>query len=616
MSYEVGVEMDVASQITEKVNDFTITFSTVNGSGSATANTTLLRALFKMGIPVSGKNIFPSNIKGMPTWYTLRLSKEGFLSRVEQDDIVIAMNPTTIAKEIEYIAPGGVLLYADHISLPETRQDIHIYPMPIKQLVKESNAPAKVREYIGNMVYVGVLSWLLGIDLEKIRMALAFHFKDKVSAIDLNFEMIEASYQWASKNLKKADHYKVEAMNATDGYIMADGNTAAALGSIYGGVQFVGWYPITPATSLVETMNEYLPMLRKDPETGKNTYAVVQSEDELASVGMAIGAGWAGLRAMTSTSGPGLSLMAEYLGLAYYAEIPVVVWDVQRVGPSTGLPTRTAQGDLMFAKFISHGDTQHILLIPGSVKECFEFGWRAFDIAERFQTPVIVLSDLDLGMNQWLSEPFEYPNKPMDRGKILWEEDLEKMLEKHGGKWGRYMDLDGDGIPYRTVPGNRHPKSPYFTRGTGHDEYANYSEEGEIWEKGLMRLEKKFDTARNFLPGPVVDMMKDAKVGIIASGSADFAVVEARQMLKKEGIFTDYLRIRSVPFSDEVERFVSTHDRCYVVELNQLGQLKQLLTLEYPERATGLRRLAHIDGLPLTAKWIRENILVQEGSKE
>jgi len=615
MSQEAGVEIDIPLQKETKINDFTITFSTVNGSGSATANTTLLRTLFKMGIPVSGKNIFPSNIKGMPTWYTLRLSKEGFLSRVEQDDIVIAMNPSTILREIEYVVPGGVLLYADHISPPLTRQDIHVYPMPVKQLVKQSNTSAKIREYIGNMVYVGVLSWLLGIDLEKIKAALAFQFKDKASAIDLNFNMVETAYQWAVENLEKTDRYKVEPMNATEGYIMADGNTAAALGSIYGGVQFVGWYPITPATSLVETMNEYLPMLRQDPETGKNTYAVVQSEDELASIGMAIGAGWAGLRSLTSTSGPGLSLMAEYLGLAYYAEIPVVIWDVQRVGPSTGLPTRTAQGDLIFAKFVGHGDTQHIILIPGSVKECFEFGWQAFDIAERFQTPVIVLSDLDLGMNQWLSEPFEYPDRPMDRGKILWEDDLDKMLDKHGGKWGRYVDIDGDGVPYRTVPGNRHPKSPYFTRGTGHDEYANYSEEGEIWEKGLMRLEKKFNTSKNFIPGPVIDTMTGAKIGIIASGSADFAVIEARQEMKKESIPTDYMRIRSVPFSDEVERFVFDHERCYVVELNQSGQLKQLLTLEYPEKAVDLKKLAHIDGLPLTAKWVKESILSQEGEK-
>ena len=616
MSQESAVEMEIPLLERKKVNDFTITFSTVNGSGSATANTTLLRALFKMGIPVSGKNIFPSNIKGMPTWYTLRLSKDGFLARVEQDDIVVVMNPATFSKEMELIVPGGILLYADHIRPSLSRQDIHAYPMPVKQLVKDAGTSAKMREYMGNMVYVGVLAQILGIELEKIKTALEFHFKEKISAVDMNFSVIESAFHWATENIGTTDLYKVEPMNATEGCIMSDGNTAAALGAIYGGVQFVGWYPITPATSLVETMKEYLPLLREDPETGKNTYAVVQSEDELASIGMAIGAGWAGLRAMTSTSGPGLSLMAEYLGLAYYAEIPVVVWDVQRVGPSTGLPTRTAQGDLIFARFIGHGDTQHILLIPGSVKECFEFGWQAFDLAERFQTPVIVLSDLDLGMNQWMSEPFEYPDRPMDRGKILWEDDLEKMLVKQGGKWGRYMDLDGDGIPYRTVPGNRHPKSPYFTRGTGHDEFANYSEEGEIWEKGLMRLETKFETSRGFTPAPEIDRMENADIGIIASGSADFAVNEARHLLmREESIPTDYLRIRAIPFAHAVEQFISEHKHCYVVELNQTGQLKQLLTLDYPERATDLRGLAHIDGLPLTAKWIKDKILSQEGRK-
>ena len=534
---------------------------------------------------------------------------------MEQDDVVVAMNPDTFSKEMELIVPGGILLYADHIRPSSSREDIHAYPMPVKQLVKDAGTSAKMREYMGNMVYVGVLAQILGIDLEKIKMALEFHFKEKNSAVNMNLSVIESAFNWAAENIEKTDLYKVEPMNATEGCIMADGNTAAALGAIYGGVQFVGWYPITPSTSLIETMKEYLPLLREDPKTGKNTYAVVQSEDELASIGMAIGAGWAGLRSMTSTSGPGLSLMAEYLGLAYYAEIPVVVWDIQRVGPSTGLPTRTAQGDLFFARFIGHGDTQHILLIPGSVKECFEFGWQAFDIAERFQTPVIVLSDLDLGMNQWMSEPFEYPDRPMDRGKILWEDDLEKMLVKHGGKWGRYMDLDGDGIPYRTVPGNRHPKGPYFTRGTGHDEFANYSEEGEIWEKGLMRLETKFQTSRNFIPGPVIDTMENADIGIISSGSADFAVDEARHQLMEESLPTDYMRIRSVPFSRGVERFISEHERCYVVELNQMGQLKQLLTLDYPENATNLRGLAHVDGLPLTAKWIKENIISREGRK-
>ncbi len=595
------------------VNNFCITFSTINGSGSATANVTLLRALFKMGIPVSGKNIFPSNIQGLPTWYTLRISKHGFLGRLEKDDIVVAMNPATFYKEQEFVLPGGAFYYADDIKLPVTRTDIAVYPMPVKKIVQEANVPPKLRDYAANMVYVGVLAQMLGIELDKIYLALDFHFKGKSSAIDLNFSIIKLAAQWAAAHLEKRDPYYVEPMSITKDHIMTDGNTAAALGSIYGGVQFVAWYPITPASSLAEALHEYAPLLRQDPvETGKETYAIVQAEDEIAAIGMAIGAGWGGLRAMTSTSGPGLSLMTEYLGLAYFAETPVVVWDIQRMGPSTGLPTRTAQGDLTEAYFLSHGDTQYVILLPGSVKECFEFGWKAFDFAERLQTPVIVLSDLDLGMNQWMSEPFEYPNQPMDRGKVLWEDDLEKLSHKDL-HWGRYLDLDGDGIPYRTLPGNTYPGSAYFTRGTGHDEFGSYSEEAEVWERVMKRLSKKFETARSILPKPVMDIQENSKFGIISCGSADFAIHEARYELEQAGIVTDYMRIRSIPFSNEVRDFIRDHERIYVVELNRDGQLKQLLTLETPEFATHLRQISRADGLPLSARWIKEQILVEEG---
>lgn len=596
------------SNLPPVVNDFCITFSTVNGSGSATANTTILRALFRMGIPVSGKNIFPSNIKGLPTWYTIRVSKDGYLARVAEDDIVVAMNATTFNQELDSLVPGGVLLYPDDLPVKVTREDIHAYTMPVKQLVKEADAPPKLRDYLSNMVYVGVLAELLGIDLDKIYDALDFHFKGKKNAIDSNFNLIQAAANWAKENLTKTDRYRVEPMNGTDGYVMADGNTAAALGALYGGVQFVGWYPITPASSLVESMNEYISELRKDPVTGKNTMAVVQAEDELSAVGMAIGAGWGGLRAMTSTSGPGLSLMAEYLGLAYYTEVPVVVWDVQRVGPSTGLPTRTAQGDLTFASFISHGDTNYVLLLPGSVTECFEFGWRAFDIAERLQTPVIVLSDLDLGMNQWMTRSFEYPDEPMDRGKVLWEEDLEKMLEKTNGCWGRYLDVDGDGIPYRTVVGNRHPRSAYFTRGTGHDELGRYSEDPEVWQRVLDRIAKKFETAKKYMPRPEIHPRENAKIGVIAFGSTDPAIKEAGDLLEKDGIPVDYLRLRAIPFTEEVDDFIQRHEKICVVEMNQQGQLHQLLTLAYPQYATRLHSAAHMDGLPLTARWVYDQI--------
>lgn len=592
---------------TRIVNDFCITFSTINGSGSATANNTLLRALFKMGIPVSGKNIFPSNIQGLPTWYSIRVSKDGYLARVAKDDIVVAMNPATIAKELEYLVPGGVILYADDIKMPVMREDIIAYPMPVKKLVREADVQPGLRDYVANMVYVGVLAQLLGIDLQKIYLALDFHFKGKKKAIDSNYNIIQSASDWARVNLEKRDPYLVEPMNGTEGYVMAEGNAASALGAIFGGVQFVGWYPITPASTVAETMNEYLPIFRKDPETGKQSYVVVQAEDELAAIGMAIGAGFAGLRSMSSTSGPGMSLMSEYLGLAYYSEVPVVVVNVQRVGPSTGLPTRTAQADITQAYFQSHGDKNFILLLPGSVTECFEFGWKAFDIAERLQTPVIILTDLDLGMNNWMTKAFEYPDQPMDRGKVLWEDDLEKMLQERNGDWGRYLDIDGDGIPYRTVPGNRHPRSAYFARGTGHDPYGRYSEEPEIWEKGLERLTKKIENARTLCPQPELHQ-SSSRIGILSFGSADPAVCEARDMMAANGLQTDYLRLRSVPFSPMVRDFIYNHDVVYVVELNRDGQMKQLLTIDNSEMAGKLVSVCHTDGLPLTAQWVAGKI--------
>lgn len=590
------------------VNDFSITVATVNGSGSQTSNLTILRALFKMGIPVSGKNLFPSNIQGLPTWYTIRVSKDGYLARREEQEIVVSMNPATFAQDLAGVLPGGAFFYADDMKIAINRTDITAYPMPVKKLVKESDAPTNLRDYIANMVYVGVLAYILKIDIDKIYQALDFHFKSKPKPIDLNFGVIKAAYAWAADNLVKKDPYRVEPMEATQGFIMADGNTAAALGAIYGGVQFAAWYPITPASSLAESLVEYLPMLRKDPESGKNTYAVVQAEDELAAIGMAIGAGWSGLRAMTSTSGPGLSLMTEYAGLAYYAEVPIVVWDVQRVGPSTGLPTRTAQGDLTFTYFMGHGDTQHVILLPGSVNECFEFGWKALDLAERLQAPVFVLSDLDFGMNQWMSRPFEYPDAPIDRGKILWEEDLERLK----GDWGRYRDVDGDGIPYRTVPGNRRNGSAYFTRGTGHDPNARYSEGADNWHDLLDRLKRKFNTARSYVPKPLIETMDGAEIGILAFGSTEPAIQEARQQLAEAGVKTDFLRVRAIPFTSEVTEFIHSHARNYVVEMNRDGQLYQILMLDHPDRCSNLISLAHTDGLPLTARRVREAVIAQE----
>ena len=590
------------------INNFSITIATINGSGSQTSNLTLMRALFKMGIPVSGKNLFPSNIQGLPTWYTIRVNEDGHLARCEDQEIVVAMNPATFTKDMEGVLTGGVLVYDDSIKTPITRQDIHLYPMPIKQMVRDSDAPSNIRDYIANMVYVGIVANILGIDMDHIYQALEFHFKGKQKPIDLNWGMVKSSFDWAAKNLQKGDAYFVKPSNKTDGFIMADGNTAAALGALYGGLQFAAWYPITPATSLAETLNEYVPVFRKDPVTGKNTSVVLQAEDELAAIGMVVGAGWSGLRAMTSTSGPGLSLMVEYVGLAYFSETPVVIWDIQRIGPSTGLPTRTSQGDLRLAYTMGHGDAKHVILFPGSVTECFEFGWKAFDIAERLQTPVIVLSDLDFGMNQWITKPFEYPDKPMDRGKILWEDDLKQM----SGKWGRYLDVDGDGIPYRTLPGNRLPNAAYFARGTGHDEYALYSEEPKDWENNLLRLRRKLESNISLLPKPEIKRTVGANISIISYGSTAVAIEEALENLAQKGYKIDHLRVRSLPTAPEVIDFVHSHGRNYVIELNRDGQLHQILRLEIPDCSMKLISLSHLDGLPLTAKWVEDQIIGNE----
>ena len=590
------------------INDFSITIATVNGSGSQTANVTLLRALFKMGVPISGKNLFPSNIQGQPTWYTIRLSKDGYIARRDEQEVVVSMNPASFVKDLASVSPGGAFFYADDIKAPIERNDISIYPMPTKTLARNSDVSPNLRDYIANMVYVGVLVQMLGITMVTIQQALTFHFKGKEGPINSNLGVIRAGAEWAAQNLKKSDPFFVENLDNTEGLIMSDGNTAGALGAIYGGIQFAAWYPITPASSLSESLNVYLPQLRKTPE-GKQTYAVLQAEDEIAAIGMAVGAGWAGLRSMTSTSGPGISLMAEYAGLAHFSEVPVVIWDVQRIGPSTGLPTRTAQGDLTEIYFLGHGDKQNVILLPGSVQECFEFGWKAFDLAERLQTPVFVLSDLDLGMNQWMTKPFDYPEVPMDRGKILWEADLEKL----NGVWGRYKDVDGDGIPYRTVVGNRHHAAAYFTRGTGHDENAKYSEEAGNWEANMLRLKHKYDTAHLLVPEPIIEEPTGAKVGLLTYGSSEAAVREARVMLKQaEGPKTDFLRMRALPCTKEVIDFVKIHERIYIVEANRDGQMRQILSATIPDQAPKLRSAAHSDGLPLTARWVKETILDQE----
>ena len=520
------------------------------------------------------------------------------------------MNPNSFERDLNDVISGGVFFYDNSIKMPIERDDITVYPMDVKNIVKDAEIPTNLRSMVANMVYVGIVAQVLGIEIEKIKMALDFHFKGKEKPVSINMGVIEASATWAAENLEKTDPFYIEPMNKTDGLILTNGNTAAALGSIYGGVQAVGWYPITPATSLVEMMNSYLPELRNTKD-GKHTYAVIQAEDELAAVGIAIGAAFSGLRSMTSTSGPGISLMGEFVGLAYFSETPVVIWNIQRMGPSTGLPTRTSQGDLKQAMSLSHGDTKHIVLLPGTVKECFEFGWKALDMADRAQTPIMVLSDLDLGENQWMSEPFEYPDEPMDRGKLLWEEDFEAFEEKHG-KWGRYRDVDGDGIPYRTVAGNRQISSAYFARGTGHDNFAKYSEDPDVWLETMDRLNLKYETVRHFVPDAIVDETNNANVGIIGFGSTDSAIEEARDLLAKTGLKTDYLRLRALPITETVKKFIRKHEKNYVVEMNRDGQLEEILRLEVPYSANTLFSSTLNNGLSLTAEWIKNDILAME----
>ncbi len=598
---ETGAEAQPAAGRPPVINDFSISVATKNGSGSQTANTTLLRALFKMGIPVSGKNLFPSNIQGLPTWYTIRLNRDGFTARRQRAEIVVAMNPATVIEDHQGVEPGGVFMYADDLKLALNRTDLTYYPIPAKRLSTENETDIKLRTYVANMVYVGALMHLLGINLADIEGALVFHFKGKRKPVDSNMRVVRAAAEWAAANLTKQDPYQVAPMNQTAGKIMIDGNTAGALGAVYGGVTMAAWYPITPATSLADALNHYLPQLRADPETQAPTYSVIQAEDELAALGMVLGASWAGARAMTSTSGPGISLMAEFAGLGYYAEIPAVIWDVQRMGPSTGLPTRVAQGDLMLAYHLGHGDAKHVVLLPGSVKECFEFGWRAFDLAERLQTPVFVLSDLDLGMNQWMSDPFEYPDAPIDHGKILSAADVERM-----GGFSRYKDVDGDGIGWRTLPGTDHPLAAYFTRGTGHNERAQYSERPDDWERNMARLKRKFETAREMVPASVVQTMPGAEVGLLAFGSTDPAIAETRARLAAAGIATDYMRLRALPLRAEVRDFVAAHPVTYVVEMNTDAQMHELVRLHVPEHAMRVRPANKSDGLPLTAAWITE----------
>src|SRR5438477_1562604 len=507
-------EQPRASLARRVVNDFSIQVATVNGSGSQTANLVLLRSILLMGVPVSGKNMFPSNIAGLPTWYTIRASKRGYVARKKEIDFLVAMNPETAKEDVLTLEAGAAVVYDEPLKLNTLRSDLAFYPVPFDKLVAPVCPDAKLRRLVRNMIYDGILAKLLGIDLELMNKALAKQLGRKAKAVILNAGALKAGWDYAEANLTKQDPFSIERMNETAGKILIEGNAAAAIGCMMAGVTVVAWYPITPSSSLCESLIGYMKKYRVDKETGKATFAIVRAEDEFASLGMVIGASWAGARAMTATAGPGISLMAEFTGLAYYAETPAVIFDVQRVGPSTGLPTRTAQGDLLFTAFLSHGDTKHIMIIPSSVNECYSMSMEAFDLAEQFQTPVFVMLDLDLGMNNWMSDGFTYPTAPINRGKVLTEEALKRL----GGTWGRYMDVDGDGIPYRTVPGDGMPA--YFARGSGHNAKGQYSERPDDYVDNMDRLARKFETARAHVPRPVIDRVDGARIGIIGFGTS------------------------------------------------------------------------------------------------
>jgi 2-oxoglutarate/2-oxoacid ferredoxin oxidoreductase subunit alpha len=591
------------------VNDFSINVATVKGAGSQSANSVLLKSIFGMGVPVSGKNLFPSNIAGLPTWYTIRASKDGYVARKRDTEILVALNPETAREDILSLPAGAVAIYEENMNLKQYRDDVICYPVPFDKITASVCPEAKLRKLVKNMVYVGVVAQLFSLDLAVVESSVKKQFAKKQKVFDLNFGAVKAGWDFAAEKLVKHDPFVIEHMNETAGKIIIDGNAACGMGAVFAGVTVVAWYPITPSTSLVEATTDLLKKYRVT-EDGKATFAVVQAEDELAAIGMVLGAGWAGARSMTSTSGPGISLMAEFSGLGYYAEIPGVIFDVQRTGPSTGMPTRTQQSDLLSIAFLSHGDTKHVLLLPASVKECFELSGDAFDLAERLQTPVFVLTDLDLGMNNWMSEPFTYPEKPLDRGKVLTKAELEKL-----GGFARYKDVDGDAIGWRTLPGTDHPKAAYFTRGSGHNANAGYTEKPDEYQYIVDRLSRKFENARKLVPAPVVVKNGTSKIGLIAYGTSDFAVRESLDQIKNEyKTDVDYLRIRAYPFAHEIHDFVASHERVYVIEQNRDAQMQSLLKLDLPaEQVVKLRSILHYNGLPIDARSITEEYATKEG---
>ena len=600
-------EQPRASQSRRVINDFSIEVATVNGSGSQTANLVLLRSILLMGVPVSGKNMFPSNIAGLPTWYTIRASKRGYIARKKEIDFLVAMNSETAKEDVLTLEAGAAVVYDEPLKLNALRSDLAFYPVPFDKLVAPVCPDAKLRRLVRNMIYDGILAKLLGIDMALMEQALGKQLGKKAKAVALNQGALKAGWDYAEAHLTKQDPFGIEPMNETAGKILIEGNAAAAIGCMMAGVTVVAWYPITPSSSLCESLITYMKKYRVDKD-GKATFAIVQAEDEIAALGMVIGASWAGARSMTSTAGPGISLMGEFAGLSYYAEVPAVIFDVQRVGPSTGLPTRTAQGDLVQVAFLSHGDTKHMMLFPSSVEECYAMAMEAFDLAEQFQTAVFVMMDLDLGMNNWMSDGFKYPDKPINRGKRVTPEVLKKL-----GEWGRYKDVDGDGIPYRTVPGDGMPSS--FTRGSGHNAKSQYSERPDDYVNNMDRLARKFETARKFVPKPEVETVAGAKIGFIGYGTSHWAITESRDQLREEtDVKVSYFRLRGYPFNEDLTTFIDAHERVYVIEQNRDAQLLQLIKLDAtPERVAKLRRVLHYSGLPIDARSVTDDVLSQEG---
>ncbi len=592
----------------QQVNDVVIRIATPNGSGSQSANNALMRSIFTMGIPVSSKNLFPSNIQGLPTWFTIRASEHGWQSARNRTDLCIAMNPQTAAEDIAELQPGTMLICRESLKQLVKRDDLVVYVVPFNKIVNTVCDETRLRKMVINMIYVGVVAHVLGIEFEEVEKAIHWQFAKKVKAAQLNTQAARAGFDYAIANLEAQTRFVLKRSKAAEGKILLEGNQATALGMVFGGLTFASWYPITPSSSVCEYLTGYMDKFRRDPD-GKNTYVILQAEDELAAIGMVLGASWAGARSFTATSGPGISLMAEMAGLSYFAEVPAVVVDVQRMGPSTGLPTRTCQGDMSKAYYLSHGDCKHILLIPGNMQECYEFAMESLELAEQFQTIVFLMTDLDLGMNKWLSDNFEYPSKPISRGKVLSAEDLSK-----NGTFARYKDVDGDGIPYRTVPGTDHPGAAFFTRGTGHTETAAYSEKAEAWQKNIDRLARKFDTARETVPQPVVQNEPGAEIGIIAYGSSDAAVAETRHILEHEhGVKTAYLRLRALPVGKTVQEFCGSYKKILIVEQNRDAQVAGILKSEYPELAPRFTSVLHYNGLPIDADTLVGKILPHAG---